>query len=51
MFWTNINIDNWLLRNMKQYKNIHAWVYSESMNLIKMNLVLNTNFIQSDQLI
>ena len=36
---------------MKQYENTHAWVDNGSMNSIKMIIVFNTNFIQSDQLI
>ena len=36
---------------MRHYENTHAWVDSKAMNSIKMIIVLNTNFIQSDQLI
>ena len=36
---------------MRQYKNTYAWVDSGSISSIKMIIVFNTNFIQSDQLI
>ena len=35
---------------MRQYENTHAWIDSGSMNSIKMIMVSNTNFIQSDQI-